>query len=261
MSAFTLPQTAPSVKHYAAEPTTLEERAARVEALKNFTPDDYDHMLKIVRRVIPQNTCDPAEALQEALIIALKKYDGRTKISSFLSKRARWYALGLLRKQTPPLPFSDLPTRQTQEEDAVDDHLDQILGGTEDREYSENVDERFAERIKQILPQLHDNPYVYQRPSVIPVAEKILDLYQTNANRGTGTGVDEWENAAPTTARTPNDRLRSNKKKPKGAIRRNLTRELDATTTLIDHALGALRISTARALREGWLDYHSNPTA
>ena len=135
------------------------------------------------------------------------------------------------------------------------------MGGTTDREYIEAVDERFTERVKEILNDLEESHHVYARPNVIPIAEQILDLYQTNANRGAGIGIDEWENAPANVLNHPNDHLRANKKKPKGAIRRNLKRELGTNSSKIDYALGALRVSTTRALREGWLDYHSNPSS
>ncbi len=260
MSANTLPQTERPVKHPGTE-TTPEERAARVEAFKHLTQDNYDHLLRIVVQVVPRDLCDPTEALSEALLAATERYDGSTKLTTFVAKFARFRAMNQHRHEVRHCSFVDLINEGVPDDDAGDDYVDQIIGGATDPEYIEPIDERFTERIKEILVETTDSHNNYARPNVIPVALALLEMLHANANQGRGIGVDEWENAPTRVPNHPNDHLVSNTKQPLGVIRKKLATALNVPIYRVDYAIGGLRACTARALREGWLDYHSNLTA
>lgn len=242
--------------------TTPEERAARVEAFKHFTLDDYDHMLRLVRRVVPKGVCDPEEALSEALVLASRQYDGSTKLTSYIAKRARWYAWNHHEREARHSSFCELPTTEHADDDETDGYIERIIGGVTDPEYSEPIDRQFVERIKQILVTTKDSHKFYARPKVIPIAIEMLDLLRANANQGQGIGVDEWDNAPIKKPNHPNHyQVYRNKKQPLGVVRKKLAQMLDAQPINVSYAIKALRVSTALALREGWLDYRSNPMA
>lgn len=260
MSATILPRNTYRVKPNPAE-TTPEERAARIEAFKHFTLDDYDHMLRLVRRVVPKGVCDPEEALSEALVLASAEYNGSTKLTSYIAKRAWWYAWSQHKHESHKITFSQLPTQEHADDPEVNDYIDLLIGGSTDPEGSEPIDTRFVERIREILTSQKYGSAFYARRKVLPIALEILNLMRTNADLGKGIGIDEWENAPINVPNHPNDRVKHNKKKPLGAIRKKLATTLNTQPINISYAIKSLRVSTALALREGWLDYRSNPMA
>ena len=231
--------------------TSPAERRERRHRLEKLTPAEYRHLLATVILVVPKQCCDPADALSHGLLIALKKYDGRGKLTTYVSKCAYYYALQQVKKTRRQVTFTDL-----QNESDFEEYLDEVLPYLEDPRYVEAVDELFIRRIEEILESIYNYRFRYATRQAINDAHQILALLRDNANLGKGIGIDEYENGpltAPKHGRPRIGRPTHNTKLVRKAIVDHLSEELQTDKRNIFSAYKALRISTRQALQEGWL--------
>jgi DNA-directed RNA polymerase specialized sigma24 family protein len=161
--------------------TSPAERRERKRKLQTMTPALYDELLANISRIMNPGFCDPGDALNEAIIVAMKKYRGEGSLKSFITRAAWLYALEQFKKYTKrQIAFSNLETEQD-----FGDYLETIIAYTEDPRYVEAVDELFIQRIEQILYIRRGYP-INTPPETVRNAKKILKLYRENANLGKG---------------------------------------------------------------------------
>ena len=227
--------------------TTLPDREARVRKLQTITQAEYNQLLAIVKHIVPRQCCDPADALSHGLLIALRKYEGLGKLTTYVPKCAWYYALQQLKKRRHRVSFSDL-----QSESDFADYLDQALPYLEDPRYVEAVDEPFIRRIEEILDGMYDHRFRFSTRQAIANAHRILALLRDNANLGHGIGIDEYE-SAPCVSEPQKGQPTYNNRLVRREVVRHLGEELHIDRRAVYSALKALRISTHQALREGWL--------
>ena len=232
--------------------TPAGERAKRIKDLNRITQDEYEHLLAIVRKVVPRAYCDPTEALSEGLLAALRTYDGNVKLTTYVAACAMHYAIRTIKKYHRYTPFADLP--RDGDTYAEDSYLDRILPSYEDPRYIEGVSEVFIRRIEEILGQMKNCRLRHARPTVIALAQDVLELLRENANLGKGIGIDEYENAPLKVPDWPNQRPQHNIVEPRARIHEHLPQTLGADKYNVRDAMQALRISTRQALHEGWLE-------
>ncbi len=229
-------------------PAECRERRRRLEHL---TQHEYNHLLATVMLVVPKQFCDAADALSHGLLIALQKYDGRGKLTSYVSRCAYLYSLQQVKKRRRDINFTDL------ENDAeFEDYLDEVLPYLEDPRYVEVVDELFIRRIEEILASIYDYRFRYATRQAINDAHQILALFRDNANLGKGIGIDEYENGPLTAFKRGKPRVgrrTHNTILVRRAIVDHLSEELQTDERNISSAYKALRLSTRQALNEGWL--------
>jgi hypothetical protein len=258
MSEVSLSQNAAPVKPIA----TPAEKAERMEAFKHFTADDYDHMRRIVCRYVPAFLADREDVLADVLALAVTKYDGRTKLTTFVAKNAIWRAMMIRRQYAqrahhPVIPFHDLLGDEHQDSQKQDELIDRMIGGTLDTEPTEPIDPRFIERIEELLESQEWNHY----PKIKRIAKEIVTVLAENASQGKGLGIDEYEYAAMKKPNHPNDRLKPNLKGAKTAVKKGFARQLHVQDIDVWYAFRKhIQPAAELALKEGWLDYHSNPT-
>ena len=230
---------------------TAKERAARVDAFRHMAQDDYNHLLRVIAIVVPPQMCDPADALSAGLLAATRMYNGDTKLVTYVSKCAFNYALWQARKNRAIL-FSDLPVDPYDNEDSY--IAETLFATVENPRYVEAIDDRFIERIEEILDQSIDYRQRKTRPKVIALAHDILTMYRENANLGYGIGIDEYENAP---LKRPDYqgqfRLEQNTIQPLAEIRKHIGEVFHAYPCNVKYAQTALRESARQALHEGWL--------
>jgi len=231
--------------------TNPAERDERIRKLQQITQAEYNHLLATVKLVVPREFCDPDDALSHGLLIALQKYDGRGKLTTYVSRCAYLYSLQQVKKRRRDINFTDLQNASEFEE-----YLDEVLPYLEDPRYIEAIDELFIRRIEEILDATYDWRFRFSTRQAINDAHQILALLRDNANLGKGIGVDEYENgplAAPKHGRPRIGRATHNTKLVRRAIVEHLSEELQTDKRNIYSAYKALRISTRQALHEGWL--------
>jgi len=219
--------------------------------LEHLTQREYTHLLATVMLMVPKQFCDPADALSHGLLIALQKYDGRGKLTTYVSRCAYLYALQQVKKRRRDINFTDL-----QNESDFVDYLDEVLPFLEDPRYVEAVDELFIRRIEETLDGLYDWRFRYATRQAINDAHQILALFRDNANLGKGIGIDEYENGPLTAFKRGKPRVgrpTHNTRLVRKAIVEHLREELQTDKRNIFSAYKALRISTRQALNEGWL--------
>ena len=227
------------------------EKRERKRKLMNLTQAEYRHLLATVILVVPRQFCDPADALSHGLLIALQKYDGRGKLTTYVSKCAYYYALQQVKKLRRQVTFTDL-----QNESDFEEYLDEVLPYLEDPRYVEAVDELFIRRIEEILDSIYDYRFRFSTRQAIDDAHQLLALLRDNANLGKGIGIDEYEQGpinVPKRGRPRNGRPTHNTKLVRHVIVDHLSEELQTDKRNIYSAYKALRISTRQALNEGWL--------
>ena len=229
-------------------PAECRERRRKLEKL---TQDEYRHLLATVILVVPKQFCDPADALSHGLLIALQKYDGRGKLTTYVSKCAYYYALHQVKKRRRDVTFTDL-----QNESEFEEYLDEVLPYLEDPRYVEAVDELFIRRVEEILDNIYNYRFRYSTRQAINDAHQILALLRDNANLGKGIGVDEYEDGLLTALKHGRPRIgrpTHNTKLVRKEIVEHLREELQTDKRNVSSAYKALRISTLQALHEGWL--------
>jgi DNA-directed RNA polymerase specialized sigma24 family protein len=227
--------------------TSPAERSKRRRKLQKMTQAEYNHLLATVMLVVPPQFCDPADALSHGLLIAVRKYDGRGKLTTYVSKCAYYYALQQVKKTRRQVTFTDLQNASEFEE-----YLDEVLPYLEDPRYVEAVDELFVRRIEEILDGMYDYRLRFSTRQAIADAHQILAMFRDNANLGKGIGIDEYESAPPAVKRRTG-RPTHNTKIVRRAIVGHLSEELQTDKRDIFSAYKALRLSTRQALHEGWL--------
>ncbi len=231
--------------------TSPAERRERRRKLETLTQAEYRHLLATVIIVVPKQFCDPADALSHGLLIALQKYDGRGKLTTYVARCAYLYSLQQVKKRRLDITFTDL-----QNESDFSEYLDEILPYLEDPRYIEAVDEFFIRRIEEILDAIYDYRFRYATRQAIDDAHQILALFRDNANLGKGIGVDEYENGPLSAFKRGKPRVgrpTHNTNLVRRAIVDHLSEELQTDKRNIFSAYKALRISTRQALNEGWL--------
>lgn len=245
---------APIREHVKCE-ATPEVRSVRKRKLQTMTPALYDELLANITRIMNPGFCDPGDALNEAIIVAMKKYRGEGSLKSFITRAAWLYALDQFKKYSKrQIAFSNLETEQD-----FGDYLETIMVFTEDPRYVEAVDELFIQRIEQILYIRRGYP-INTPPETIRNAKKILTLYRTNSNLGKGIGIDEYNEAPENFDRRKKNpyhhragRRIHNHTLVRRQIVGNLAAELDTDAKDIYRACAALKVSVRQALNEGWL--------
>lgn len=232
--------------------TTPQQRTTRVEAFKkHFTQDEYDHLLKIVRLVVPEYMCDPTEAYSEGLLAAARMYDGSVCLSTYVSKCAWNYAIRAWQKAKRRILIDDLATAEHQDDDNT--YSEETLGA-DALPYVEAIDDQFIARINEILIAMANYRLRHARPKVIELAADIVDMLRINANLGQGIGVDEYDNAPLKAPAWKNESLvHRNTIEPRAHIRDHIAQMLNASTANTTYAMIALRKSTRQAMHEGWL--------
>ncbi len=231
--------------------TSPAERDKRKRKLQKLTQAEYKHLLAIVTLVVPKQFCDPADALSHGLLIALKKFDGRGELTTYVSRCAYLYSLQQVKKRRRDINFTDLQNGSDFEE-----YLDEVLPYLEDPRYVEGVDELFIRRIEEILDGIYDYRFRYATRQAIDDAHQILALLRDNANLGKGIGIDEYENGALAAFKNGKPRVgrpMHNTKLVRREIVEHLCEELQTDRRNISSAYKALRLSTRQALHEGWL--------
>jgi hypothetical protein len=235
--------------------TTPELKAERKRKLQTMTQELYNELLANLSRTMRPGFCEPGEALNEAILIAMKKYNGEGSLKSFITRAAYLWALEQYKHYAKKqIAFTNLQTDQQ-----FGDYLDSILCYTEDPRYVEAVDELFIQRIEQILYIRRGYPF-NTPPETVRHAKQILNLCRTNSNLGKGIGIDEYDNAP--------ENIDHRKKNPyhhrfgrrfhnHTAVRheliQHLCEELGTDPKDVHRACAALRVSTLQALHEGWL--------
>jgi hypothetical protein len=219
----------------------------RVQELHALTHTTYHELRRIVYAIVPRRLCDPEDALNEGLLIALKKYAGLGKLTWYVPRCAFFYALYQAQKRKREVAFTDL-----QADNGRDDDLDNVLPYLEDPRYVEAVDEVFVQRIEEIIAALYDRRLRYATHRAKGDAVRILALFRENANLGRGIGVDEYENTPPSKVRL-RGKPTHDTKLVRGLILDHLRDEMGVSRKDANIALKALRVSTHHALREGWL--------
>jgi hypothetical protein len=227
--------------------TTPAERKARVRRLYTLAQAEYDHLLIIVRAIVPPQFCDPCDALGHGLLIALQKYTGQGPLTAYVPRCAYLYSLQQVKKRRREVQFCELETNAEFEE-----YLDQVLPYLEDPRYVEAVDELFIRRIEEILESTYDWHFRHSTEEAIRHATQMLALFRDNANRGKGVGIDEYENTPPAVKKAPG-KPTHNTKVVRGLVLDHLRDELQIDRKDASSALKALRLSTCQALHEGWL--------
>jgi DNA-directed RNA polymerase specialized sigma24 family protein len=227
-------------------------RAERKRKLMTITQDDYHELLANLTRIMRPGFCDPGDALNEALIVAMKKYDGNGSLKAFVTRAAWLYALEQYKKHAKrQITFSALTT-----DDELNEYLESVIAYTLDPRYVEGVDELFIQRIEQILYQMRDYRHRHTTTEAIADAKAILKLYRENANLGKGIGIDEYETAPEVFSRGKYGRAgrrAHSHTQVRHAIVTRLADELETTAKDIYSACKALRNATLQALHEGWL--------
>jgi hypothetical protein len=230
---------------------TATERAARVQALQNLTQDEYNHLFRIVRLVVPPYLCEASEALSAGLLAAARNYNGEARLSTYVARCALHHALRVGKQCPRTTVFTDLRTGERAGDNTV--YLEETIG-MEDPRYVEAIDDHLIARIYEILADLEDSRRCHVRPKVLALAAEILDLLHTNANLGKGVGIDEYDHAPPKAPEWKNQfKVEYNRLQPRTQINQNLARTLGANPSHVAQAMIALRQSTRQALREGWL--------
>ncbi len=227
--------------------STSAECATRVQELYALTQAEYDHLLCIVWAIVPPQFCDPYDALQQGLLIALQKYAGQGPLTAYVPRCAYLYSLQQVKKRRLDINFSDLQT-----DTAFEDYLHEVLPYLEDPRYVEAVDELFIRRIEEILAGMYDWRFRHSTREAIAHATQLLALFRDNANLGKGVGVDEYDDSPSALKKAPGKPTHDTKL-VRGLILDRLCEELAADRKDVSSALKALRISTRQALHEGWL--------
>lgn len=219
----------------------------RVHQLHTLTQAEYHHLLVIIQAIIPRQHCEARDALNEGLLIALRKYDGRGLLKAYVCRCAIIYAFEQMKRKRRQVNFSELES-----DSDFDDYLDSVLPYLEDPRYVEAVDELFIRRIEEILEGMYDYRLRFASRLAIAQATRMLALFRDNANLGKGTGIDEYEQTPP----NPKGRRGQpthNTKVVRRLITDHLSEEFQTDHRNVQSALKALRISTRQALHEGWL--------
>ncbi|MCL4394613.1 MAG: hypothetical protein M1482_07395 [Chloroflexi bacterium] len=219
--------------------------------MERLTQAEYTHLLATVILVVPKQFCDPADALSHGLLIALQKYDGRRKLTTYVARCAYIYALQQVKKTRRQINFVDL-----QNESDFEEYLDEVLPYLEDPRYVEAVDELFVRRIEEILVGIYDYRFRFSTRQALADAHQILAMFRDNANLGKGIGIDEYEDGpltAPKRGRPRIGRPTHNSKLVRRAIVDHLCQELRTDKREIYSAYKALRLSIRQALNEGRL--------
>lgn len=227
--------------------STPAECAERVRGLYALTKAEYKQLLNVVWAIVPPQFCDPYDALQHGLLIALQKYEGRGPLTAYVPRCAYLYSLQQVKKRRLDVNFSDLQANADFEE-----YLDEVLPYLEDPRYVEAVDELFVRRIEEILGSSYDWHFRHSTREAIAYAAQLLALFRDNANLGKGVGVDEYESTPPAMKKAPGKPTHDTKL-VRGLILDHLSAELAANPKDVSSALKALRLSTKQALHEGWL--------
>lgn len=227
------------------------ERAERVRKMRRITQAEYNHLLATVILVVPRQFCDPADALSHGLLIALQKYDGGGKLTTYVSRCAYLYSLQQVKKRRRDVNFTDL-----QNESDFAEYLDEVLPYLEDPRYVEAIDELFVRRIEEILDGIYDWRFRFATRQAIDDAHQILALLRDNANLGKGIGINEYADGPLTAFKRGKPRIgrpAHNTKLVRKMIVDHLSEDLQTDKRNIFSAYKALRISTRQALNEGWL--------
>ncbi len=234
-----------------SNPTSPTERDERKRKLQRLTQAEYNHLLAIVTLVVPRQCCDPADALSHGLLIALKKFDGRGELTTYVSRCAYLYSLQQVKKSRRDVTFTDLQNGGDFEE-----YPDEVLPYLEDPRYVEAIDELFVRRIDEILDRMKNFHFRYATREAIDDAHQILAILRDNTNLGEGIGVDEYENgplAAFKNGKPRVGRPTHNTRLVRKQIIDHLCDELQTDQRDIFSAYKTLRLSTRQALNEGWL--------
>jgi hypothetical protein len=223
------------------------ERAKRLRKLAALTETEYAQLLRTVRTIVPAQYCDPYDALHQGLLLAFQKFEGWGELGAFVSRCAFLYALQQAQKRHRSVTFSQLQEHVDEDED-----VDSLLPALEDPRYIEAVDERFIERIEEILAGSYNRRFPSTSHPAIHNATQVLGLFRENANLGRGVGIDEYEETPPAMVHRPR-KPTHNTKVVRGLILDHLRDELQISRDHASSALKALRVSTRQALHEGWL--------
>lgn len=232
-------------------PVSPAEQQERKRKLMTITQAEYQQLLNKISVLVPRSLCDPAEALSEGFIIAMRKYNGMGQWTVYIVKCAYYYALEQYKKRRRQICFTDL-----QDDDELDEYLDAVLPYLQDPRYVEAVDELFIQRIEEILDSIYDYRFRYSTRQAITDAHRLLMLLRENANLGKGIGVDEYEHgplSKPYRGKQRPGRRLHNTTFVRQTIVEHLCEEFQTDKRNIFSAMKALRISTRQALNEGWL--------
>ncbi len=229
------------------QPATPEERAQRVREFQNLTQAEWHRLFVLIKAIVPPQYCDPEDALQYGLLIALRKYNGEGPLHSYVCKCAWLYALELAKKRRREVQFTDLKS-----EGELEDYLDSVAPYLEDPRYIEAVDELFVRRIEAILAGMYNWRFRYSTHEALGGAARMLALLRDNANLGKGTGVDEYEDTPPV-KRKRNGFPTHNTLVVRKLLIDHLAHEMQSDERDVYSALKALRLSTLQAIHEGWL--------
>ncbi len=234
--------------------TTPEQRAARVEAFKHITQEHYDHLLKIVRLVVPEYLCDPEEAFSQGMLAATRMYNGSTCLSTYVTKCAMNYAIRMSKKAKRQIQFADLPGNDHDQDENAAAYIDEIIGADDEMPYLEGIDDQFIERVNEILAEIANSAKRSTRHKVVELAEEILDELRIAANLGNGIGVDEYDNAPLKAPEYDHQaKVYRNTLEPRSRIIDHLADTIGASRINVVYAMIALRNCTRQALCEGWL--------
>ncbi|CAG0952696.1 hypothetical protein ARNL5_00238 [Anaerolineae bacterium] len=166
-------------------PPTDEERKARIEALRNITPQEIERLRASVRWKVPREMID--DALSFALTIAVQRYNGDGKLKNYILKTAWHYANHQLRKHRRCKTFSDL---QGDEENI--EYIDRFLPSTPAYEIHE-LDRRWLQTVHQRIDSMYVRGGIRRyAPSTIRRAHTALDVLVTSCENGEGIGMEEW---------------------------------------------------------------------
>lgn len=237
----------PSTEDKRDQTVTPEERDRYLRSLTAITQEEWHKLYVLIKGTIPPHYCDPEDAVNEGLLIALRKYDGRGPLHSYVAACAWRYAFHKAKKRRHEVTFTDLKS-----EDELEEYLDEVGPYIEDPRYVEAVDELFVRRIEEILAALYDWHHRHSTHEAINDANRLLAILRDNANLGKGIGVDEYEIEAPR-----NKRQRGQPSHNTLIVRKllidHLRAEMQKSEQDVYSALKALRVSTRQALNEGWL--------
>src|SRR5512135_3374631 len=93
--------------------TPPELKAERKRKLQTMTPALYNELLANLSRTMRPGFCEPGEALNEAILIAMKKYNGEGSLKSFITRAAYLWALEQYKHYAKKqIAFTNLQTDQ-----------------------------------------------------------------------------------------------------------------------------------------------------